>query len=141
MAELYIPQVLRSKWDDKRRDWVYVDVIPHDRLMLSEVAAEPQRSIWEKAPAEDERIRPVLNRIDDLRQAELTSVMVVADYLRHLLAPLREWALPCWMYIGPQDITRTQIDDDWDLDEAALAGLLRVVTGVEDLTRAVLPRE
>ena len=29
--------------------------------------------IWEAAPMEDERMRPVLNRIDDLRRAELTS--------------------------------------------------------------------
>ncbi|XP_062182131.1 uncharacterized protein LOC133886441 [Phragmites australis] len=45
------------------------------------------------------------------------------------------------MYTGSQDITRTRIGEDEDLDEAALAGLLWVVTGVEDLTRAVLPRE
>ncbi|XP_062195295.1 uncharacterized protein LOC133898624 [Phragmites australis] len=45
------------------------------------------------------------------------------------------------MYTGSQDITRTRIGEDGDLDEAALVGLLRVVIGVEDLTRAVLPRE
>ena len=65
LAELYIPQVLQSNWDDWRHDWVYVDVSPHDRLTLPEVAAEPQRSIWETALAEDERMRPVLNCIDD----------------------------------------------------------------------------
>ncbi|XP_062203759.1 putative disease resistance protein RGA1 [Phragmites australis] len=113
---LYIPQVLRRKWDDWRHDWVYVDVSPHDRLALPEAVAEPQRSIWEAAPAEDERMRPVLNRIDYLRQVGLTSVMVVADYL-------------------------TQIGEDGDLDEGALVGLLRVVTDVEDLTRAALPQE
>ena len=68
-------------------------------------------------------------------------MMVVADYLRRRLAPLRERARPCWMYTRPQDITRTQIGEDWDLDEAALSGLLRVVIGVEDLTREVLPRD
>ena len=47
-------------------------------------------------------MRPVLNRIDDLRQVGLTSVMVVADYLHHRLAPLRERARPYWMYTGPK---------------------------------------
>ena len=84
-------------------------------------------------------MEPVLDRIDFLRQAGLTSVMVVTDYLRHRLAPLREWVRPCWVYTGPQDITRTQIGAEWDLDDAALRGLLRVVTGVDDLGRAELP--
>ena len=86
-------------------------------------------------------MRPVLNRIDDLRQAGLTSVMVVADYLRRRLKPLRERARPSWMYTGPHNISRTQIGEDGNLDEGALAALLRVVTGVKDLTRAVLPQE
>lgn len=34
----------------------------------------------------------MLNRIDDLRRAGLTSVMVVADYLCRRLTPLRERA-------------------------------------------------
>ena len=71
------------------------------------MAAEPQRSIWEVAPAEDARMQPVLNRIDELCRVGLTSVMVAADYLRRRLAPLRERARPSWMYTGPQDITRT----------------------------------
>ncbi|XP_062198793.1 predicted GPI-anchored protein 58 [Phragmites australis] len=62
-------------WEDWRHDWVYVDVNPHDRLALPKAVAEPHRPTWEAAPTEDERMRPVLNRIDDLRQAGLTSVM------------------------------------------------------------------
>ena len=33
-GDAYIPQVLHGKWDDRRQDWVYVDVSPHDRLSL-----------------------------------------------------------------------------------------------------------
>ena len=84
-------------------------------------------------------MEPVLERTDFLCQAELTLVMVVADYWRCHLAPLREQARSCWVYTGPQDITRTQIGTEWDLDNAALRGLLRVVTGVDDLGRAELP--
>jgi hypothetical protein len=105
------------------------------------MAAEPHRLTWEVARAEDWRMRPVLNCIDNLRWERLTSVMVVADYLCHRLVPLRERAHPCWMYTGPNDITRTQISEDGNLDEGALAALLRVVTGVEDLTWALLPLE
>ncbi|XP_062230060.1 uncharacterized protein LOC133927628 [Phragmites australis] len=67
--------------------------------------------------------------------------MVVADYLRRHLAPLRERARFAWMYTGSGDLTRTDIGPDGDLDEGALATLLKVVTGVDDLARAVLPRE
>ncbi|XP_062178681.1 uncharacterized protein LOC133883382 [Phragmites australis] len=45
------------------------------------------------------------------------------------------------MYTGPNGITRTHIDADGDLEEGALATVLRVVTYIEDLTRAVLPQE
>ncbi|XP_062232867.1 uncharacterized protein LOC133930219 [Phragmites australis] len=83
----------------------------------------------------------VLNRIDDLRRAGLTSLMVVADYLRRRLAPLRERARFAWMYTGSGNLTRTYISPNVDLDEGALAALLNVVTGVDDLALAVLPRE
>ncbi|XP_062181252.1 uncharacterized protein LOC133885536 [Phragmites australis] len=105
------------------------------------MAVDPHRLTWEVAPVEDERMHPVLNRIDNLLRAGLTSVMVVADYLRRRLVPLRERAQFAWMYMGPNDITRTHIGAEGDLEEGALATLLRVVTGVEDLTRAVLPQE
>ncbi|XP_062217721.1 uncharacterized protein LOC133917919 [Phragmites australis] len=45
------------------------------------------------------------------------------------------------MYIGSGDIMRTHIGVDGDLDEGALATLLKVVTGIDDLARAILPRE
>lgn len=45
------------------------------------------------------------------------------------------------MYTGPNDITRIHIGTEGDLEEGALATLLKVVAGVDDLTRAVLPRE
>ena len=57
-------------------------------------------------------MQPVLDRIDYLRQASLTSVIVVADYLRCHLSPLGEWVRPSWMYAGSHDITRTQIGAD-----------------------------
>ncbi|XP_062224366.1 uncharacterized protein LOC133922808 [Phragmites australis] len=139
LGEQYIPQVLRSKWEEWRRDWFFVDVDPHDRLALPEVAAEPRKSTWEVPPPEDARLEPVFERIKFLRDSGLTSVMVVADFLRRRLASLRERARPCWLYTGPEDITRTQIDASWDLGPAELRGMTRVVTGVEDTSRAVLP--
>ena len=63
--------------------------------------------MWEAPPLEDARLEPVFERIRFLRDAGLTSVMVVADFLRRRLAPLRERARPCWLYTGPKDITRT----------------------------------
>ena len=91
--------------------------------------------------AEDARLRPVLNRIEYLRRAGLTSLMVVIDFLRRRLAPLRECVRPAWKYTGSHDVTRTCIGDGGNLDEGALAVLLKVITGIEDLTRAVLPCE
>ncbi|XP_062213764.1 uncharacterized protein LOC133914753 [Phragmites australis] len=67
--------------------------------------------------------------------------MVVTNYLRRRLAPLREHARAAWMYTGSGDLTRTHIGPDGDLDEGALATLLKVVIGVDDLAQAVMPRE
>ena len=50
LGEQYIPQVLRSKWEDWRRDWFYVDISPHDCLTLPEMAAEPQKATREVLP-------------------------------------------------------------------------------------------
>ena len=95
MGERYIPQVLQSKWEEWWRDWFYVDVDPHDRLALPEGAVEPQKSTWEAPPPLDARLEPVFERIRFLRDTGLTSVMVVADFLLHRLAPLQERARPC----------------------------------------------
>ncbi|XP_062182042.1 uncharacterized protein LOC133886312 [Phragmites australis] len=67
--------------------------------------------------------------------------MVVTDYLHHHLAPLWERARFAWIDTGSGDLTRTHIGPDGDLDEGALATLLNVVTGIDDLAWAVLPRE
>ena len=45
LSDVYIPQVLRSKWDDWRQDWVYVDVSPHDRLSLPRSLVKPIKPI------------------------------------------------------------------------------------------------
>ena len=139
LGDHYIPQVLRSKWEEWRRDWFFVDIDPHERLELPEKAAEPRRSTWEAPPPEDARLKPVLERILELRESGLTSVMVVVDFLRRRLAPLRERARPSWFYTGPEDITRTQIGASWDLGQAELRGMTRVITGTEDMSRAELP--
>ncbi|XP_062193484.1 uncharacterized protein LOC133896856 [Phragmites australis] len=72
-------------------------------------------------------------------KAGLTAVIVVADFLRRRLLPLREQVRPCWYYTGPQDITRMQIGEEWDIGIPELKGLLRVVIGVDDLSREKLP--
>ena len=41
------------------------------------------------------------------------------------------------MYTSPSNLMRTYIGEEGDLDEGALATLLKVVTGVDDLARAV----
>ena len=87
------------------------------------MAAEPQKSTWEAPPPEDVRLDPVFEHIRFLRNAGLTSVMVVVDFLRRRLAPLRERARPCWLYTGPEDITQTQIGASWDLDPVELRGM------------------
>ena len=111
----------------------------HRSLELPEKAAEPRRSTWEAPPPEDARLEPVLERIRFLRDSGLTSIMVVVDFLRRRLAPLRERARPSWFYTGPEDITRTQIGASWDLGPAELRGMTRVITGVEDMGWAELP--
>ena len=79
-------------------------------------------------------MRLVLNRIEDLRRAGLTSLMVVAEPVPPSgpskgTRPLR------------LDVHRTCIGKEGDLNKGALATLLKVVIGIDDLARAVLPRE
>ena len=50
LGKLYISQVLHGKWEDRHRDWVYVDVNPHDRLTLPQTPTEPHRQSGRRPP-------------------------------------------------------------------------------------------
>ena len=111
----YIPQELKNKWDDWRLYWCYLAVDPHLQLLLPEGPAMAKKR-WEYLPDDFDSLRPVTARISALRAAGLTATMVVGDFVRRRLAPLRERDRPAWMYTGPRDIGRTVIGEAGDLE-------------------------
>jgi len=132
LAEEYIPQVLRNKWDEWRSNWCYVAVDPHARLELPAGPAGPPASDkgrWESPAADEEALLGIIVRIAELRDYGLTTSMVLGDYLRRRLAPLRDRGRAAWMYTGDTDFGRTQIGADSNLSPDGMDILVKVLVG------------
>ena len=129
LAEEYIPHVLRNKWDEWRSNWCYVAVDPHARLALPTGPPAPDKGRWERPPADEDDLVGALVRISDLRDHGLTASMVLGDYLRRRLAPLRDRGRAAWMYTGDMDFGRTQTGADSNLLSGVLDTMMKVLLG------------
>ena len=61
----------------------------------------------------------------------MTATMVVGDYLRRRLAPLRDRGRPAWRYTGDTYFGRTQIGADSNLTPDVVDTLVRVLLGAK----------
>ena len=68
-------------------------------------------------------------RITELRDYGLTASMVLGDYLRRRLAPLRDRGRAAWMYTGDTDFGRTQIGADSNLSPNVVDTMVKVLLG------------
>jgi hypothetical protein len=139
VADQYISQTLRNKWEDWRQSWCYIEVDPHPKLLLPTGLAKPIREVWEDEPAADGRMQEVLSRITGLGAQGLTATMVVGDYLRRRLAPLRERGRPAWIWTGITDHGRTAAGPGSDYTPDTVYQILKILLGSKVGTSA-LPR-
>ncbi|KAJ1296613.1 hypothetical protein BS78_01G315200 [Paspalum vaginatum] len=125
----YLPTFASAKWEHWRNDWVIIRAEPNDRLALPDsgpvVASLPEWSATTDLPPE---FSPVLARITELVNSGLTSMHVLADYLRRRLAPLQMRPRLAWGYTSPNDCSRVVRGEDHDLSQPLLEEWVRRVT-------------
>ncbi|KAJ1283359.1 hypothetical protein BS78_03G122400 [Paspalum vaginatum] len=84
----YLPTFASAKWEHWRNDWVIIKAEPNDRLALPD--SSPDAPLPEGASTDlPPELSPVLARIAELVSGGLTSLHVLADFLRRRLAPLQ----------------------------------------------------
>jgi hypothetical protein len=118
----YIAPVSRGRWERSREDWVLVQADVHDRLALPIGGPTLDRTEWGKDPGLEPGFDPVLDRIQYLAENNLTSLMVLHDFLLKHLAPLQDRSnRPTWMYTGVNDIMRLDRGPGSSLGDTLLA--------------------
>jgi hypothetical protein len=82
----------------------------------------------------------VLDWIQYLAENDLTSLMVLHNFLSKRLAPLQDRShRPAWMYTGVNDIMRLDCELGSSLDEILLAASLKALTTDQFSTELVVP--
>jgi hypothetical protein len=86
----YIKILNARKWDHWRREWMIVTTPFKGRLELA-VASPPMEleGEWEWKPKLESEFNPVLDRIKELADAGVTSLIVASDFLNRRIAPLQ----------------------------------------------------
>jgi hypothetical protein len=69
---------------------VIIQAEVHDRLVVPTVALMAHRSGWEKSPNLQSAYLPMLKRIQFLAENNLTSMMVLFDFLLKCITPLQQ---------------------------------------------------
>jgi hypothetical protein len=85
----YIVLVSPGRWERWREDRALEQADIHDRLALPIDGLTLDRTKWGKDPGLEPCFDPVLNRIQYLVENNLTSLMVLHDFLSKHLAPLQ----------------------------------------------------
>jgi hypothetical protein len=86
---------LASSW---RSDWAIVRVDPHHRLVLPTGAPTDNRDHWEEPPRLHASFKLVVERIRFLAGHDLSSMMVLSDFLSRCITPLQSHVCPTWQY-------------------------------------------
>jgi hypothetical protein len=86
----YIAPVSLDGWERWREDWTLVHADVHDRLTLPIGGPTLDRTEWGKDPGLEPGFYPMLDQIQYLAKNDLTSLMVLHDFLSKRLMPLQE---------------------------------------------------
>ncbi|KAJ1265755.1 hypothetical protein BS78_08G099700 [Paspalum vaginatum] len=125
----YLPTFASAKWEHWRNDWVIVKAEPNDRLALPD--SSPDAPLPEGASTDlPPEFSPVLARIAELVSGGLTSLHVLADFLRRRLAPLQMRPRLAWNYTGSNDCSRVVRGEGHDVTPLLLEEWVRCVTDV-----------
>ena len=111
----YIPGLTSGKWEDWRKGWVITTTEANERLVMPTEGSASDRQSWRAKPSLPSEFDPVLSKIRALAESGLTSLHVLGDFLKHRIAPLKQWPCPAWSFTGPQDYSRTHHGEDSDL--------------------------
>jgi hypothetical protein len=100
-----------------------------DRLALPVNALTLDRVEWVRDPGLESGFDHVLDQIQYLAENDLTSLMVLLDFLSKRLAPLQDWwTCTRWMYIRVNDIMWLDHGPGSSLEEVLLAASLKALT-------------
>src|SRR6185312_4330917 len=124
----YIPGLTGGKLEDWRKEWVIATTESNERLVMPTGGPASDRQSWRAKPSLPSEFDSVLSKIRALAEGGHTSLHVLGDFLKHRIAPLKQWPRPAWSFIGPQDCSWTHRGEDSDLTQEALEVLVRVVT-------------
>ncbi|KAJ1253473.1 hypothetical protein BS78_K251800 [Paspalum vaginatum] len=124
----YLPTFASAKWEHWRNDWVIVRAEPNDRLALPDSSPDASLPEWGASTDLPPEFSPVLARIAELINGRLTSMHVLADFLRQRLTPLQMRPRSAWSYTGPNDCSRVVRGEDHDLTPLLLEEWVRCVT-------------
>jgi hypothetical protein len=125
----YIMPTSPNRWERWREDWALVQADVHDWLALPVGGLTLDRTEWGKDPGLELGFDPMLDRIQYLAENDLTSLMVLQEFLTKRLAPLQDWSHhPAWMYTGVNDIMRLDRGPGSSLGDTLLAASLKAQT-------------
>ena len=107
--EAFIPLTLKDKWIGWTQHWSYVAADSSWESLQWPEARATWKPEWAAKEVLEARAQGALDRIRHLRDAGLTGTMVIGDFVRRRLSPLRERAHMACCYCGVDDETRTHI--------------------------------
>jgi hypothetical protein len=120
MVNSYISTFSSSKWEDWREGLVIAETDPHDRLELPTEGPQSDQSTWKAKPTIPEELGLILDRVKNLQQSGLTSMMVLGDFLKQRIAPLQQRTRMAYMYTGSNDCCRIARRPGTDFTRAEL---------------------
>src|SRR5438128_2235475 len=107
--DAFIPLTLKDKWIGWTQHWSYVTADSSWESLQWPEAGATWKPEWGAKEVLKDRAQGALDRIRHLREAGLTGTMVIGDFVRRRLSPLRERAHMACCYRGVDDETRTHI--------------------------------
>ncbi len=107
--EAFIPLTLKDRWIGWTQHWSYAAADDSWESLRWPQARATTTPEWTARVVPEARARRALDRIRHLRDAGLTGAMVIGDFVRRRLSPLRERAHLACYYRGVDDETRTHV--------------------------------
>ena len=107
--EAFIPLTLKDKRIGWTQHWSYATAYDSWESLQWPEARATLKPEWSAKEVLEVRARCALDQIRHLRDAGLTGAMVIGDFVRRRLSPLREHAHMACYYRGVDDETRTHV--------------------------------
>jgi hypothetical protein len=110
-----------------------------DRLVLPTEAPTGKRDSWVEVPRLSVPFTPVVEQIKLLVGRDLTSMMVLFDFLSRRIAPLQMRVRPAWQYTEESDTTQLEREHGSGLSPDVLSALLGKLTPDPSSTDFITP--